>query len=114
MALPRPKNYNDIVRLKRCTTLHRTIPQLTPENIEQIYEFISRPSCSVTVSNGVLSLRDEKDVVVSTFTVPVTTAYNYILLSNTTLYIAHPAGSGGDGDGGSSGNNNNNNNNNNG
>lgn len=100
--------------MKRCLTLQNMIPQLTSEQLERIYNFILQPDCSVTVSNGVLSLRNAEDVPVDTFSVPKSTAYNYILLSSSILHISSPSSSVGGSDGGSSGNNNNNNNNNNG
>ena len=99
--------------MKRCTTLKNMIPQLTPEQMDRIYDFISRPDCSVTISNGILSLVEPNDVTVETIPVPASSSYNYILLSGSILHISRPTNYSSGGDSGSSGNNNNNNNNNN-
>ena len=113
MALRRPRNYKELVQMKRCAQLHSMIPQLTPSQVDRIFDFISQPDCSVTVSAGVLSLRDANDVPVEVINVPSSFSYNYILLSSAVFHISRPSSSGGGSDSGSSGNNNNNNNNNN-
>lgn len=114
----RPKNYAEAVRLKRCLTLKQTVPDIDLDLMEHIYDFIGEnPDNSVTVSQGILSLKNPRGVPVEQYTVtppPQTSnAYDYILFSSAVLSISRPySNSGSDGDGGSSGNNNNNNNNN--
>ena len=111
MAINRPKNYKEVLRYKRCRQLQGYFPAINEEYLERIYHFIAVPNQTVTVSQGVLSLRDANNAPVDTLFVGGS-VFSYVLLSDHILHTTTPGSSSDTVDGGSSGNNNNNNNNN--
>ena len=111
----RPKNYKEVVCLKQCQMLQRNVPDLTDEQMEEIFRFVMVDGNMVVGNPGNITLRSGDGTVVRSFTVaaPVGRTYDSIMLTAAVCRITYPYVASGDSDGGVSGNNNNNNNNNN-
>lgn len=110
----RPKNFEEVMRFKRCLAMKANISEIDDELVEKMYHFIGEdPRNKVCASGNLLSFVDVAGTVV--FSLALASTLHHITSAEMTgisLSILRPASYSG-GDGGVSGNNNNNNNNNN-
>lgn len=112
----RPKNYDEVVRLKRCLLLKQYVPEIDEQLFQKIFDFLSEDAANkVSAAKGMLSFTNKDGQTVFSKALNFFDQKQYTLIEVTalTLSVLRPYTSSSAGDGGTSGNNNNNNNNNN-
>ena len=116
MGIIQPKTYNEALRFFRCLKIKELVPELTGENVEEMYDFITENMYNkISVAGGMLSFTTSTGDIVKTIPVAVSTSYDQIALTALPFNVVNTtSGDSGCGCSGCSSNNNNNNNNNNG
>ena len=112
----KPKNYNEIVRLKKCYMLTKYFSNITENIFNEIYDFLGQsPDNTIVANQKILSFVDSTTKVVKTIPlIPINNSFDSIKINNSGVSIVpHYEPSSYSSSGGSSSNNNNNNNNNN-
>lgn len=112
----KPKNYNEIVRLKKCYTLTKYFSNITENIFNEIYDFLGQsPDNTIVANQEVLSFVDSTTKVIKTIPLtPINNSFDSIKINNSGVSVVpHYEPSSSWSSGGSSSNNNNNNNNNN-
>ncbi len=109
-----PKTYNDALRMARCKEVCKYIPNLTQEQIMEMYCFISEdPNHLVLIFNNLLYFRDANGAEREIYPVEPITGFDSLTMGSSVFKVLTHFQTSRGGTSGISGNNNNNNNNNN-
>lgn len=110
----RPKTYNEALRLSRCYNIRKYAPDITEQQLVDIYNFISEnPQNKVGISNSTVYFVNAAGEKTEAYTVNTAEGFDQLVIGYAFFKVVNTATSSGCGGCGCSSNNNNNNNNNN-